>query len=198
MTLRGNMFGGFETLFDIAWQYVWGFETPRTRRTEATRPWSAHSKNAPNMFGAFLVAEAVSRVLFRRAVIRHGDGNHSSRARVASGLQRPTLGRRTGRPMAAGYPVALPLYAALLQVGFSVPRPLPIARWALTPPFHPCSARREPVGAVYFSVALSSRSPSPGVTRHLALWSSDFPPATSSPKSRRGRRLPGSLQRART
>ncbi len=28
-----------------------------------------------------------------------------------------------------------------------------------------------------FSVALSSRSPSPGVTRHPALWSSDFPPA---------------------
>ena len=35
--------------------------------------------------------------------------------------------------------------------------------------------------AVHFSVALSSRSPSPGVTRHLALRSSDFPPA------RRGR-----------
>lgn len=29
-----------------------------------------------------------------------------------------------------------------------------------------------------FSVALSSRSPSPGVTRHPALWSSDFPPAS--------------------
>jgi len=29
--------------------------------------------------------------------------------------------------------------------------------------------------AVCFSVALSSRSPSPGVTRHPALWSPDFP-----------------------
>ena len=29
-------------------------------------------------------------------------------------------------------------YLALLRVGFAVPLPLPAARWALTPPFHPC------------------------------------------------------------
>src|SRR6185295_7501529 len=34
------------------------------------------------------------------------------------------------------------------------------------------------------SVALSSRSPSPGVTRHPALWSSDFPPAGDGPRRR--------------
>ncbi len=29
-------------------------------------------------------------------------------------------------------------YSALLRVGFTVPLPLPAARWSLTPPFHPC------------------------------------------------------------
>jgi len=31
-----------------------------------------------------------------------------------------------------------------------------------------------------FSVALSSRFPSPGVTRHPTLWSPDFPPAANT------------------
>ena len=39
-----------------------------------------------------------------------------------------------------------------------------------------------PCGAV-FSVALSLKSPSPGVTRHPALWSSDFPRAPLRPQS---------------
>jgi len=29
-------------------------------------------------------------------------------------------------------------YSVLLPVGFTVPLLLPVARWALTPPFHPC------------------------------------------------------------
>jgi hypothetical protein len=36
---------------------------------------------------------------------------------------------------------ALPSYLALLHAGFSVPRMLPLGRWALTPPFHPCQMR---------------------------------------------------------
>jgi len=36
----------------------------------------------------------------------------------------------------AGHP-RTPLYVALLRMGFAVPQPLPTARWALTPPFHP-------------------------------------------------------------
>src|SRR6185369_15725584 len=59
-------------------------------------------------------------------------------------------------------------------MGFTVPRTLPPARWALTPPFHPYPRRRIGSGGFAFSVALSSRSPSPGVTRHPALWSPDF------------------------
>lgn len=33
-------------------------------------------------------------------------------------------------------------YSVLLPVGFAVPLPLPAARWALTPPFHPYPAYR--------------------------------------------------------
>jgi len=60
-------------------------------------------------------------------------------------------------------------YLVLLPVGFSLPPPLPVARCALAAPFHPCRPPAEVaargLGGV-FSVALSLRSPSPGVTRH--------------------------------
>ena len=75
---------------------------------------------------------------------------------------------RAGRPRT-------PLYVALLRMGFAVPKPLPASRWALTPPFHPYLQRCRSIQAVSFSVALSSRFPSPGVTRHPALRSPDFP-----------------------
>ena len=83
----------------------------------------------------------------------------------------------------AGSPQLLPQTPAgvllvLLQVGFAVPRLSPIARWSLTPPFHPYPDR-DPRGERYpgglFSVALSRGSPRVGVTHHLALWSPDFP-----------------------
>src|SRR3989440_9049945 len=47
------------------------------------------------------------------------------------------------RPPQAAYPQlerpgpGLAAYLALLRLGVAVPRPLPNARWALTPPFHP-------------------------------------------------------------
>src|SRR3954469_7334226 len=43
---------------------------------------------------------------------------------------------RGGPPLAA--------YLALLPLGFAEPRLLPAARWALTPPFHPCLSSGEP------------------------------------------------------
>ena len=43
---------------------------------------------------------------------------------------------RGGRPLAA--------YSALLRLGFTLPPPLPEARWALTPPFHPYLSPAEP------------------------------------------------------
>jgi hypothetical protein len=49
----------------------------------------------------------------------------------------------------------LTAYLALLRLGFTLPRLLPIARWALTPPFHPYPFRIAPVVGGVFSVALS-------------------------------------------
>ena len=73
-------------------------------------------------------------------------------------------------------------YLVLLQVGFSLPRLLPIARCALTAPFHPYLLSHEQTGGI-FSVALSVGSHPPGVTWHPALWSPDFPLFASRTKS---------------
>jgi hypothetical protein len=99
-------------------------------------------------------------------------GGHSSGTRVTARLEQPT--QELGR-------------AALERSST-----WPCSRWGL-----PCRDRYRSRGglllhrftltrpdrsgqAVCFSVALSSRSPSPGVTRHLALWSPDFPPGAQS------------------
>jgi hypothetical protein len=96
-------------------------------------------------------------------------------------------GRRCRRPRAAypglgrGGPPLVP-YLALLRVGFAV-RPLsPGARCALTAPFHPCLCRSRGHRR-FLSVALSVASRRPGVTRHPALRSSDFPPAVARRRS---------------
>jgi hypothetical protein len=68
-------------------------------------------------------------------------------------------------------------YLVLLQVGFTLPLPLPTARCALTAPFHPYRSTGDLGGL--FSVALSVGSRLPGVTWHPALWSPDFPPPLS-------------------
>lgn len=85
-------------------------------------------------------------------------------------------------------------YLALLPMGFSVPRRLLAGRWALTPPFHPYRRARWRTAAVCFlwhcpSKSLSaflprvSRSARTRVTRHRALWSSDFPPPSQSSRA---------------
>ena len=116
-------------------------------------------------------------------------GDHSSTTTVADRLQQPT--RRLGR-------VALPpTDASVRRRGAPVKETpclptRPCSRWGLPcrPRYrgrggllpHPftltarvprLSARCEDGGL--FSVALSSASPPPGVTRHRTLWSSDFP-----------------------
>ena len=79
-------------------------------------------------------------------------------------------------------------YLVLLRMGFAVRPLLPAARCALTAPFHPCLCplRRAP-GAIggLLSAALSVASRRPGVTRHPALRSSDFPPTGKPDGSRR-------------
>src|SRR5256886_6402321 len=85
------------------------------------------------------------------------------------------------RPPQAAYPQlerpgpGLAAYLALLRLGVAVPRPLPNARWALTPPFHPYPW----IKGGLFSVALSVALRRPGVTWQSALRSSDFPQCAS-------------------
>ncbi len=84
------------------------------------------------------VSRPVSRVLygprpFRRenvAAIHLGSGSPRT--------SRNLPGRRTGNSP-EGRPSRRP-YSVLLPVGFAVPLLLPVARWALTPPFHPYPA----------------------------------------------------------
>lgn len=77
--------------------------------------------------------------------------------RVSSNLPRSSMQKLMVLAQGQSYD----LYLVLLRVGFTLPLPLPEARCALTTPFHPY-----PVRGGIFSVALSLRSPSPGVTRH--------------------------------
>ena len=139
------------------------------------------------------VAGSVSRVLFRAGSPRRAAAIIPLGRALPRRLQQPT--RRLGRAALHGDALAArrtPAYVALLPMGFAVPPALPRARWALTPPFHPYRRARRADGGGLFSVALSSAFPPPGVTRHRALWSSDFPPAGDGPR----RRSPAPLRRA--
>ncbi len=122
----------------------------------------------------------------------------AGRACQEDGRHKPSsvsrLGRRAGSSVwdpdrsgpQAAYPglerdgPSLVPYLALLRMGFAMRPLLPAARCALTAPFHPCLC---PVGRAIgglLSAALSVTSRCPGVTRHPALWSSDFPPRGES------------------
>jgi len=95
-------------------------------------------------------------------------------------------------PARATYPGAaratlVPPYLVLLRMGFALPPLSPGARWALTPPFHPCPHPNRAAGGM-FSVALSIASRRPAVSRHPALRSPDFPL-----RKRIAQRLPGQL-----
>ena len=90
----------------------------------------------------------------------------------------------------------LPAYLVLLRVGFTVPRPLLGARCALTAPFHPYPMLPARHGAVSFLLHWpSSRLDAavPGVTRHTALRSSDFPPPLDGTEVRERQRSPSRL-----
>jgi len=51
-------------------------------------------------------------------------------------------------------------------------------RWSLTPPFHPYLKDRRPISQAVVFCGPFRGSPRPGVTRHHALWSADFPQTT--------------------
>jgi hypothetical protein len=78
-----------------------------------------------------------------------------------------------------GFPSHRP-YSVLLPVGFTVPLLLPVARWALTPPFHPCRGFRWPCGrrmavAVCFLWHFPWGRPRRPLTGTVFPWSPDFP-----------------------
>jgi len=81
-------------------------------------------------------------------------------------------------------------YTILLPAGLAVPPPSPGARWALTPPFHPCLAlARQAVCSLWrFPSAPAHGFPSARAGRALpgavSPWSPDFP----HPQGRPGRR----------
>jgi hypothetical protein len=120
----------------------------------------------------------ISRVL---SLVLPPMDDHSSGATITGGLARPTrtaMRKHIFRRIPAvkrNCPDGRP-YLVLLQVGFTLPAPLPEPRCALTAPFHPYRRARKPAGGS-FSVALSLGLPPPGVTRHLAF----VEPGLSSP-----------------
>ena len=106
----------------------------------------------------------VSRVLSGGKALRDG---HSSGTRVAHAPRATNPGgvawKRAWRrklPRTPGHP-----YLVLLPVGFTVPLLLPVARCALTAPFHPCLMAEATIGGL-ISVALSLGSPPAAVSRH--------------------------------
>src|SRR5258708_22319091 len=113
---------------------------------------------------------------------------HSSGAPGTERRARPS--RATTRKPAAGCPACRP-YWVLLPVGFAVPRPLLVARCALTAPFHPYlpgkPARRSVLCGTFPRVAPAGRYPAPCfrgartfltapvARRHAAIRPSDLP-----------------------
>ncbi len=109
--------------------------------------------------------------------------DHSSRPSIAARLELPTRSLSAKASLAAvsadaDRPARGP-YSALLPVGLAVPPLLPAARWALTPPFHPChelpEANLRSVMAVCFLWRFPSGFPARALPGTVALWSPDFP-----------------------
>ena len=120
---------------------------------------------------------SVSRVL---STVRTRWDDHSSGTQVALRLARPTRTTmwkpifRQNRSSPDGRP-----YLVLLQVGFTLPRPLPAARCALTAPFHPYHGRRAEARlppAVCFLWHFPWGRPRRALPGTLSPWSPDFPP----------------------
>ena len=138
-------------------------------------------RDAPgNARGAVVVAARKSSSV--PSLGRPSDGDdHSSRANVAvrfvSG--QPRGSERAALPTSRLAPVVVASLCGLAPDG--VCRAMPVTGHAVGsyPTLSPLPRGDGHLGrGGLLSVALSSRSPSPGVTRRLALWSSDFPPVT--------------------
>ena len=104
--------------------------------------------------------------------------SHSSGTSVTASLKQPTRIR-------CGPHQWIPIWSCS-EWGLPCRSLLPVARCALTAPFHPYRHSCERLGGL-LSVALSVGSRLPGVTWHSALWSPDFPPPAVSQQKLRNK-----------
>src|SRR5690606_36743239 len=93
-------------------------------------------------------------------------------------LEQPTRNSRGLSRLAAARATPHPCLA-LHRVGFTLPALLPEARWALTPPFHPCLCpksghRRSALCGTFRRLAAPGRYPAPCPVE-LGLSSTDHP-----------------------
>ena len=161
----------------------------RRRRPERARPSASHYRRSardPSRGARVDVVRKPSSVPRAGRPARGGD--HSSRARRCRAPRAANPQARASHPSDGELsPRRTPAYAALLPMGFAVPRALPRARWALTPPFHPylpiaCEAE---TGGLFLCGTFL------GVLRHRALpgivlcGARTFLPSRPYPKRRR-------------
>ena len=91
--------------------------------------------------------------------------------RLPAGLKLPTSGCLGGEGQPPGFAPAASLFGIAPGGAWAVPLRLPVARWALTPPFHPYAPVNRDAGFI-FCGAFPSDSLRPGVTRHHGFWES--------------------------
>jgi hypothetical protein len=134
-------------------------------------------------------AESAARTLPAAPPVQHKGRENLPACKPGSvearSFGRSFLSERRHRRSLAAYPrrldrsgLLLAAYSALLRLGFAVPLVLPQARWALTPPFHPCPrGRGSERGAVCFLWHYPSPCGSTVPRRYLAAcpMSPDFP-----------------------
>jgi hypothetical protein len=145
----------------------------------------------PRAKGKNLRGGPVSRILSKGSPPLDG---HSSGRGVARAPQAANPDA-WGRSHPPGLPPRHP-YSALLPVGLAVPLLLPVARWALTPPFHPCRAPK--AAAVSFLWRFPSDRSARALPGTVASGSPDFPRTVARPRpSSPPRKAPATLQCAR-
>ena len=118
-------------------------------------------------------------------MVAHARDGHSSGTAVTGRLEQPTRATAGRRALHAFHAITrvrtVPCrpYSVLLPVGLAVPLLLPVARCALTAPFHPYRrpvAFARPAGAVYFLWRYPWGRPRRTLSGTVSRWSPDFPP----------------------
>ncbi len=164
-------------------RYAIGPCQPMKTHRGPSRPSRAAREDDSHMNGEGVCGRPVSRVLSRasrpvgRPFIwtpgRPGvlAVHHGGRAKTARGVRR--------RP---------PPNLTLLPAGLAMPPPSPGARWALTPPFHPCRPSGRIRGPAVCSLwRFPSGLPGRTLSGAISSWSPDFPHRPGARPARRDR-----------